>query len=54
MPVIQRGTEPAIVEEKTTEELLREILVELKINNAQLAAVTGDEVNEEDLEDDGD
>lgn len=47
--VVQAG--PVLVTEVlATDDLLSQILVELKINNAHLALITGDEWNEEDLE----
>ncbi len=37
-------------EVRTTDELLGEILTQLKINNAHLALITGGELNEEDID----
>ena len=38
------------VQELSTNDLLVEVITQLQINNAYLALVTGDEINEEDLE----
>ena len=38
------------VQEFSTNDLLMEILTQLQIQNAHLAIVTGDEINEEDLD----
>jgi hypothetical protein len=39
-----------VKEVRTTDELLGEILAQMKINNAHLAVVTGSELNEEDID----
>ncbi len=51
MVKITRKAPEAVVVEKlpTTEDLLREILMQLKIQNVQLSKVTGEELDETDI-----
>lgn len=47
MAVTSTGHDKTVAKEvPTTEELLAEILLQLKINNAQLALITGEEVSD--------
>jgi len=49
--VVEQVGAIAVKDLLSTDDLLGEIVTQLKIQNAHLALVTGDEINEEDLED---